>query len=319
MKKFFVKISREVISFFEKNNVKKLNHALKNLLENERIVLLDIGAAGDIQPRWKRISPLLNYIGFEPDERSYELLMQQPNTCSDFRIINSAVWDSASNLSINFCRKPMVSSHFYPNYDFLKRFSESERFDIISEISIQTKKLDDHSIEEIDFIKLDIQGGELAALKGGSKLLVDCLGAEVEISFISQYNDQPLFGEICTFMSQKEFEFVDFVHLNRWERKTFNDFGQLVWGDALFLKSPETMVEKYGSDIGKIKKYIAICALYGRFDFIDILEEKLKVGQVLSVSLSPIRSSHYSRRKRSILLNKFMRFLGSEMNSYMVH
>lgn len=311
MKKIFVKIGREIVAFSEKNDIEKLNHALKNLLENERIVLLDIGAAGDIQPRWKRISPLLNYIGFEPDVRSYELLKQQPNSCSDFRIINSAVWDSAIDLSINFCRKPMVSSHFYPNRDFLDRFPDKERYDIVSEVTVQTKKLDDQGIINIDFIKLDIQGGELAALKGGQRLLGDCLGAEVEVSFISQYIGQPLFGDISSYMTGLGFEFIDFVHLNRWERKTFNDFGQLVWGDALFLKSPETMVEKYSADTGKIKKYIAICALYGRFDLIDILEEKLSANHLVSESLSPIRSSHYSRRRLPMFLNKLMRFMGS--------
>jgi FkbM family methyltransferase len=311
MKKIFIKIVKEVVAFFEKRTTKKLNAGLKDLLNDDRIVLLDIGAAGDIQPRWKRVSQFLDYIGFEPDQRSYDLLKLQPNACSSFRIINSAVWDSEIDLSINFCRKPMVSSHFYPNRDFLNRFPDKERYDIVSEVTVQTKKLDDQDIINIDFIKLDIQGGELAALKGGQRLLGDCLGAEVEVSFISQYIGQPLFGDISYYMTGLGFEFIDFVHLNRWERKTFNDFGQLVWGDALFLKSPETMVEKYSSDSGKIKKYVAICALYGRFDLIQILEEKLSANHLVNKSLSSIRSSHYSRRRLPIFLNKLMRFMGS--------
>jgi FkbM family methyltransferase len=319
MKKYLVKNIKTFIKFFENNNNKKLNSAFKGLLENDRIILLDIGAAGDIQPRWKKISKFLNYIGFEPDIRSYELLKQQTNTCSDFRIINSAVWDTEGDLSINFCNKPMVSSHYYPNYDFLKRFSENERFEIVSKVSIQTKRLDDQDIQEIDFVKLDIQGGELAALKGGSSLLEDCLGVEVEVSFISQYIGQPLFGEICSFLSERGFEFIDFVHLNRWERKSFNDFGQLVWGDALFLKSPETILKKYNTNSRKIKKYLAICSLYKRFDFIDILEEKTISNPKLSQSLSLIRKRHYLQRNRFIMLNKILKFMKSELDSYILH
>lgn len=61
------------------NKVKKLSHAffdgpthkLISLLPTQSgVTLADVGAAGDIQPRWKAFSGLVNYIGFEPDERS---------------------------------------------------------------------------------------------------------------------------------------------------------------------------------------------------------------------------------------------------------
>jgi len=319
MIKNMISLAKKIVKKYEKNNHKLLNNSMKNLLLDERIVLLDIGAAGDIQPRWKKISSLINYIGFEPDKRSYEQLLQQKNFCSKFKIINSAVWEFEGDLSINFCKKPMVSSHFYPNFDFLNRFSDSTRFEVISKVSVPAKKLDDHNITEIDFAKLDIQGGELAALKGGTSLLKDCLGLEVEVSFISQYTGQPLFGEVSNFLSLNEFEFIDFVHLNRWERKSFNDFGQLVWGDALFLKTPETVFEKYKSDNGKIKKYIAICAIYGKFDFIDALEEKLNFDKYLSKPLALHRNRYYSNRRRLSMINKILRFVKLEMNSYLVN
>jgi hypothetical protein len=43
---------------------------LTSLLNNNAINLLDIGAAGGIEPRWKKISRKINYFGFEPDERA---------------------------------------------------------------------------------------------------------------------------------------------------------------------------------------------------------------------------------------------------------
>jgi len=54
----------------------KLTKYIKNILSSEQLTLLDIGAAGDMENRWKRISPLVNYIGFEPDERSYNDLLK---------------------------------------------------------------------------------------------------------------------------------------------------------------------------------------------------------------------------------------------------
>jgi len=281
--------------------------------------LLDIGAAGDIQPRWKKIEPLLNYIGFEPDDRSFELLVKKPNFCSNFKIINSAVWDSTTEININFCRKPMVSSHFLPNLKFLSKFPDCERFDVISNFTMQTSMIDDHELANIDFIKLDIQGGELNALKGGSKTLETCLGAEIEISFNTQYIDQPLFGEVSQFMVSKDFEFIDFVHLNRWERGSFNNFGQLVWGDALFLRSPEFVLLKYKSDPSIIKKYITICLLYERLDLIFYLQNEIDLNEDILKVLNDINKKYISKRGKLKFLFKLFQFFDLKTELHYVH
>lgn len=67
-------------------------------------------------------------------------------------------------------------------------------------------------------MKLDIQGGELAVLQGAEKTLDQCLGLEIEVEFVQIYKDQPLFGDICALLGSKGMEFIDFTHLNRWER-----------------------------------------------------------------------------------------------------
>jgi hypothetical protein len=117
-------------------------------------------------------------------------------------------------------------------------------------------------------MKLDIQGGELSALKGADGILDNVLGVEVEVEFSKLYNDQPLFGSIYDFLTERDFEFVDFVNLCRWERKSLLGLGQLVFGDALFLKSPEKiLLEKLSEE--KIKRYLAILYIYNRFDLIE--------------------------------------------------
>jgi hypothetical protein len=41
------------------------------------VSLIDIGAAGDLQPRFKAIEKYLNYYGFEPDSRSRKKLLKK--------------------------------------------------------------------------------------------------------------------------------------------------------------------------------------------------------------------------------------------------
>ena len=61
-----------------------------------------------------------------------------------------------------------------------------------------------------DLIKLDTQGSELDILKSLSKNnLNNVLGIEIEVEFIEMYKNQPLFGEINSFLSKNNFEILD--------------------------------------------------------------------------------------------------------------
>ena len=52
--------------------------------------------------------------------------------------------------------------------------------------------------------------------------LSDCLGLELEVEFSQLYLNQPLFGDLKKFLNNKDFEFIDFTNLIRWERKVHN-------------------------------------------------------------------------------------------------
>ena len=211
----------------------------------------------------------------------------------------------------------MVSSHYEPNRAFVDRFLESDRFDVISCDEIAVQKLDDLVFDKVDFIKLDIQGGELEALKGGETVLSSSLGLEIEVEFIEMYTSQPLFGDVCAFLQERGFEFVDFTSINRWQReqKPQRGYGQTVFGDALFLKSPETVLKHFSSDIGVLNRYVTICALYGRFDLIDVLENSIEDSKWM-YRLSSLRRRQLKIRKRITLLNKVLLFFGGK---YFLH
>lgn len=237
-------------------------------LPMDGITLVDVGAAGDIEPRWKPLEPILNYVGFEPDERSRMELERRGNACASYRVLPFAVWDTPGRLDINLCRKPQVSSHYVPNRTFLNRFSASERFDIVERKNLEAKTLDSLNLQP-DFLKVDIQGGELNALKGAPQILSKILGLEIEVEFLPLYDRQPLFGNVCSYLSPFGLEFVDFVSLCRWERSRDSGYGQCVFGDGLFLRCPEDIVEMNQENASILSKYLGICLIYNRFDLID--------------------------------------------------
>jgi FkbM family methyltransferase len=109
-------------------------------------------------------------------------------------------------------------------------------------ISVQTRSLDsiasERAIQSIDIVKMDIQGGELAALKGATNLLADkaisLLALEVEFQFL--YQGQPLFWDIAGYLRQFGYSFYK-LYEPFYNPKNPNI---LCWGDAIFL-SPEML------------------------------------------------------------------------------
>jgi hypothetical protein len=108
-------------SFFE-------TKVLSSLLNKNVVNLLDIGAAGGIEPRWKKISSKINYFGFEPDER---VRVINPKTkFSGYHLSPFAVGDSDSHAMLNVTKDDGKSSFFSPNQDFLERFPNPSRFSV---------------------------------------------------------------------------------------------------------------------------------------------------------------------------------------------
>ena len=272
LKKTTYNFVRSIYKFF--CNV-KLSSYKKNIYEifnaSQPISLLDIGAAGDIEPRWEVVSKYVNYIGIEPDSRSRASL-QKKHKFNNYQILDSFAWNKEENIQFNLCRKEQVSSAYEPNKQFINRFSDPRRFDVLKKLNIEAEPLfKEEKLVALDFVKLDIQGAEKNALEGLGDFVDEALGFEIEVEFQDIYVDQPKFGEINNLLIKKNFEFIDLTSLFRWtrnEHKSFRTGGQLIFGDGLWLKSPELIINQ---DREKILKYISICALYGRFDIISFV------------------------------------------------
>lgn len=289
--------------------------AISELLDGDTITLVDIGAADGIESRWEKISSVLHYIGFEPDERSDTELPD--NRFAKAEVNRQAVWEHQQILKINLAKKPQVSSYFFPNRGLVDLFPDSERFNIEGSVELQAIKLDDLGLKSCDFIKLDIQGGELSVLKGASQLLEKNMGLEIEVEFVHIYNNQPLFGEVVEFLQSHNYIFIDFVNLSRWERDAHSGYGQCVYGDALFLKMPETMYKSDNCDASAISRYLSICLLYYRFDLIDAFIKLLHREQFVKLTsflnaIKPIRKKHFRVRWINTLSSRLMRLAGGE-------
>lgn len=306
------------------NFKKKFNLALKSLPYFKSISLVDIGAAGDIEPRWKYIEQNLSYTGFEPDRRSRDLLIKNKNACLSHRILPFALGsESNDETTINLCRNPKVSSTLAPNKKFFSLFPDSRRCDVVSTEVVILRKLDEIGLKEVDFLKIDTQGSELDILKGATSSLCSVLGLEIEVEFVELYKKTALFGEIVQFLNSQGFEFIDFVNLCRWERREYNGHGQCVFGDALFLRSPESLLALKVTP-KKLSGYFGCLLLYNRFDLIDqtyylLSTDRQKEFKLFLKKIKIIRNRFKYVKKINYVNSRILNRLGHNFRSHLIY
>ena len=112
--------------------------------------------------------------------------------------------------------------------------------------STQTVSLDrfaaDHAVTGVDFIKIDVQGAELDVFAGGVATLRDVVCIVSEVEFVPLYVDQPLFGDVCRFLTEHGLMFHKFLGMaGRALKPTLmnddpNFVVQQMWSDAVFIR-----------------------------------------------------------------------------------
>jgi len=310
---------------------------VRGVLNGQAIELLDVGASGGIIPRWRPYREDLSFTGVEPDARSIPALVNSPEAkvFRGYEIIPFGAWSRNGPVNISFTRKPMCSSHFMPNREFLSRFPQIERFDVVASNEVDCRTVDDllaSAGKSVDFIKLDLEGGELAVLEGATKTLQMCTGLHVEVCFQSIREGQPLFADVQRFLGSRGIEFVDFVALMRWERRSFSGPGQAIFADALFLRSPENLLSIPSGGIlsaAKARVYLAILLIYERYDlaekFLELLNERnVALSQSENAACMLVvkrRKASFDRRFRLVAMlgRMFSRFAGDNYGLHIIY
>lgn len=250
------------------------NSIFKDLLTSNPISYLDIGTTG-LSERWQSISPFLSVIAFDAEEAGSRKYGSTP--LERIRFLNAALYKEMGEVDYYWCQAQQVSSLYEPNLDFLKNFPRSDRFQIkeIKRISVDTLDHQLHSadVRNADFIRLNTEGCELEILKGGVETLRKCFALKTEVSFAPLRKSQAKFGEICDFMEKHQFQLFDLSRIY-WKREHQyrNDAhkGQLVMGDALFLKQIEHLCPESSSPQTIkiiVTKALAIALLYKYHDY----------------------------------------------------
>ena len=238
--------------------------------------IIEIGALQieNTKPRFYKLLeyfPLSEIIGFEIDKKVCDELNSKAT--KGIKYYPHALGEKNEKRKLYITEHPMCTSLYKPIEALPKLYQNLEFMNLKKETEIETITLDtfakQYSIEDVDFIKIDVQGAELDIFKGGKKLLNNVLKIVCEVEFIPIYQDQPLFGDVTKFLNQNNFMFNKFAGLaGRTLKPTiFNNDpnvpSQLMWSDAIFIKQIEK-IQTLSNE--KLLKLSLLAAVYNSLD-----------------------------------------------------
>lgn len=204
----------------------------KNILGNSCKIIFDAGAnRGDTSLRYLELFPKASIFAFEPFPASFEILNLRLAKEKNVFGFQKAVGEKSGRETL-FINKNVDTNSLLKSGKI--GLSSDRQVANISGINVQVCTLDEfcgeNNINFIDILKLDIQGGELAALKGAKNLLSEKKIKLIysETYFRQQYEEQPLFHDISKYLEQFGYAIQDFYN-------PIYGKNSLAWCDVIFL------------------------------------------------------------------------------------
>ena len=217
----------------------------KILLNIDVRVIFDVGAnIGQTTKKYCKLFPTAQIFSFEPFEEAYSTLALKHQANSSVKPVKLAISDHIGTDQLNLNVSNETNS-------LLKVACGSDRYvdkgltENIGSVDVDTISIDEYCknecIENIQILKLDIQGTELMALRGAENLLKDHLIDLIytEVLFAELYTGQAYFADICRYLEGHGYILYGLYDL------THGENGVLAWGDAIFI-SPKLKLSLNG-------------------------------------------------------------------------
>ena len=252
------------------------------------LILVDVGASGGIHRRWKIFLPELKAILFEPDISSYEALVSQ--NAPYIQAVNIGLFEEPGQYLFHSCSKGQLSSIYRPNTEFINKYPQSERYEIVESQSVSMTSLDEFFIQSDTvrphFIKLDTQGSELPILRGGQQVLETTVGAELEVEYAPLYDEAPLFPEVDQFMRSKGFQLYDACHYF-WNQNipgvaADSSLGEMIFGEVLYFRPPDNVLDLARRKQIEVDQAIQCYLAYGYTHLAEVLASQAAANGLLS-------------------------------------
>lgn len=205
------------------------------LLVSQRVsVVLDVGAnVGQYARRLRRRGYANRIVSFEPLPDAGARLRAVAASDRAWEVRGEALGDADGEAALNIAGNSFSSSLLPMGARHLATAPESA---YEGTAQITTRRLEtvwDEVVHAGDrpWLKLDVQGYEMAALRGAEAVLERVVGIQVELSLVRLYENGPLWHEVVEHLDRHGFELAGF-------EGGFTDWrtGRMLQADALFVR-----------------------------------------------------------------------------------
>jgi FkbM family methyltransferase len=206
-----------------------------NLIGRDANVIFDIGAnCGQTTERYLDLFRTATIHSFEPFPPSYTQLTRRFPDYDRLRCYPLAVSDGVGKRSFHTFTNSVTNS-LLPAVADVYKFVEPGEMEDTGVITVESVTIDEfcrrEQIAHIDILKLDIQGGDVQALRGAETMLSqERVGlVYAEVLFVPVYERQGYYHDMALCLSTHGYRLYDFYNF------TYTETGQVRWGDAIFL------------------------------------------------------------------------------------
>lgn len=263
--------------------------SLLELFPEEFLInILDVGAALNEQPPYQSLvdAGRARIIGFEPNPQECETLNREYG--EPHRFFPYFVGDGRP-ATFHETNWVLTGSLYAPNSSLLEKFQNlAELTRPVATHSVSTTRIDDIAeIDDVDFVKIDVQGSELVVFQNALRTLADVLLIQTEVEFVEFYQGQPMFADVDIFLRSNGFQFHTF---NGFGTRAFKPlivngdinagFRQALWSDAVYVRD---WMHLEALDELKLRKYAVLAHdLLRSYDLahlvLDALDRKIGSG-----------------------------------------
>ena len=197
-------------------------------------IIFDVGAnVGQTTQKYRKLFPEASVYGFEPFPEVFAKYLRA--FAGDRQVHPENIALSNKNGDAKFFLNSLhYTNSLLPNNT--RYTAAMGSYEPVATTRVKTETLDSyciaHTIERIDILKMDVQGGELLVLEGAREYLrsgrITLIYAEVE--FVPIYENQPLLDDLERFLKQYGYALHKIYNISSW------DSHGVVAADAIFVR-----------------------------------------------------------------------------------
>ena len=273
-----LKLNRRVINFlsekaYKSNEKYDFKEHIENLLKNNKITALDVGAQGGF-----------NSDNFFPNQYNqyFQSILVEPIKDEAIKfegqqfVINKGLWSNKEKKNLYVLDNRLGSSSMYmPNekaFDLHRiKKKDFQNYKVTRTIQIDcdtiSNQLSELNIKMLDYLKIDTQGAELEILKGIGSFRP--LFLKIEAHFFSIYKNTPSWHELVNFLYEMNYVLIDWKGIGNHSTRIPAEV------DMIFIPN-------FDNDSGKelikanIEKFTSLMLIFGQLKILQVILKRFK-------------------------------------------